>query len=45
MLGFQDTSVYIDFKLGNGFSENEIIGKSRSIRYTMEPFSSRQCGY
>ena len=39
---FQDitSGMYIDFKLNNGFTENEIIGKSRSIRYTMEPFSS-----
>ena len=39
---FQDITagMYMDFKLNNGFSEAEIIGKSRSIRYAMEPFSS-----
>lgn len=40
---FQDyaNQVYIEFKLDRGFSEAEIIGKSRSIKGVMEPFSSQ----
>lgn len=40
---FQDyaNQVYIEFKLGNGFNEAEIINKSRSIKGVMEPFSTQ----
>jgi tRNA (cmo5U34)-methyltransferase len=40
---FQDyaNQVYIEFKLENGFSESEIINKSRSIKGVMEPFSTQ----
>lgn len=39
---FQDilTGCYEDFKLENGFSQSEIMGKTRSLRGVMEPFSS-----
>jgi len=39
---FQDICVgtYTDFKLENGFSEAEIINKSRSLKGTLEPFST-----
>ena len=38
---FQDifVSLYNEFKLSNGFSEKEIINKSRSLKGVMEPFS------
>jgi|TARA_B100001063_G_C16656132_1_gene498580 tRNA (cmo5U34)-methyltransferase len=38
---FQDifTLIYNDFKLMNGFSEKEILNKSRSLKGVMEPFS------
>jgi tRNA (cmo5U34)-methyltransferase len=40
---FQDyaNQVYVEFKLENGFSEAEIINKSRSIKGVMEPFSTQ----
>lgn len=40
---FQDyaNQVYIEFKIDNGFSEAEIINKSRSIKGVMEPFSTQ----
>ncbi|MDB5841583.1 MAG: methyltransferase [Herminiimonas sp.] len=40
---FQDyaNQVYVEFKLDNGFSEAEIINKSRSIKGVMEPFSTQ----
>jgi tRNA (cmo5U34)-methyltransferase len=40
---FQDyaSQVYVEFKLDNGFSEAEIINKSRSIKGVMEPFSTQ----
>lgn len=40
---FQDyaNQVYIEFKIDNGFSEAEIINKSRSIKGDMEPFSTQ----
>jgi tRNA (cmo5U34)-methyltransferase len=39
---FQDIclALYTEFKLGNGFSEAEIINKSRSLKGTLEPFST-----
>ena len=40
---FQDiySLMYNDFKLKNGFSEKEIINKSRSLKGVLEPFSNR----
>jgi tRNA (cmo5U34)-methyltransferase len=39
---FQDicTGIYTDFKLENGFTEAEIINKSRSLKGILEPFST-----
>lgn len=39
---FQDmmTSIYTDFKLRNGFSSEEIVNKSQSLRGVLEPFST-----
>ena len=40
---FQDmiTTIYNDFKLSNGFSADEIINKTKSLKGVMEPFSSK----
>lgn len=40
---FQDmmSSLYVDFKLQNGFTEQEIVNKSRSLKGVLEPFSTR----
>ena len=40
---FQDilSLLYSDFKLANGFSEQEIVQKSRSLKGVLEPFSTR----
>ena len=40
---FQDimSQIYIDFKLDQGFSEIDIINKSKSLKGVMEPFSSQ----
>jgi tRNA (cmo5U34)-methyltransferase len=40
---FQDyaSQVYVEFKLDNGFSEAEIVNKTRSIKGVMEPFSTQ----
>jgi tRNA (cmo5U34)-methyltransferase len=40
---FQDyaNQVYMEFKLENGFTEAEILNKSRSIKGVMEPFSTQ----
>ncbi len=40
---FQDiaTSLYTDFKLNQGYSSDEIIAKSRSLKGVMEPFSTQ----
>lgn len=40
---FQDmlTSLYLDFKLRNGFSADEILAKSRSLKGILEPFSTQ----
>lgn len=40
---FQDyaNQVYMEFKLDNGFTEAEILHKTRSIKGVMEPFSSQ----
>ncbi len=32
---------YIDFKIDNGFSADEILSKSRSLKSVLEPFSSK----
>ena len=39
---FQDiaTSIYTDFKLHNGFSTEEIVNKSQSLRGVLEHFST-----
>ena len=40
---FQDmmSSLYVDFKLQQGFTEQEIVNKSRSLKGVLEPFSSQ----
>jgi tRNA (cmo5U34)-methyltransferase len=40
---FQDmvTTLYTDFKLEQGYSETEIVAKTRSLKGVLEPFSSR----
>ena len=40
---FQDimTSLYTDFKLRQGYSEEEILNKARSLKGVLEPFSSQ----
>lgn len=40
---FQDimTSIYTDFKVRNGFSADEIVNKSQSLRGVLEPFSTQ----
>jgi tRNA (cmo5U34)-methyltransferase len=40
---FQDiiTTLYSDFKLRNGFSPDEIVGKTRSLKGILEPFSTQ----
>jgi len=40
---FQDiaTQLYSEFKLGNGYSADEILGKSRSLKGVLEPFSTQ----
>ena len=40
---FQDifTSLYNDFKEGNGLSANEIIGKEKTLRGVLDPFSEK----
>lgn len=40
---FQDimNQSYIDFKIDNGFSADEILSKSRSLKSVLEPFSSK----
>ena len=39
---FQDymSQVYTDFKLKNGYDEKEIVGKTRSLKGVLEPFST-----
>jgi tRNA (cmo5U34)-methyltransferase len=39
---FQDmmTTLYTDFKLENGFSEKEIVDKTKSLKGVLEPFST-----
>jgi tRNA (cmo5U34)-methyltransferase len=40
---FQDyaSQVYVEYKLDQGFTEAEVLNKSRSIKGVMEPFSSQ----
>ena len=40
---FQDitTALYTDYKLKSGYSAEEIISKSRSLKGVLEPFSSK----
>ena len=40
---FQDilNQVYIEYKLSQGFSESQIINKSKSLKGILEPFSTR----
>ena len=40
---FQDilNQTYIDYKLSKGYSANEIISKSRSLKGVLEPFSTK----
>lgn len=40
---FQDMAaqIYQEFKLGNGFSESEVINKSQSLKGILEPFSTQ----
>lgn len=40
---FQDicTGLYLDYKLEKGYSPDEIVGKSRSLKGVLEPFSTQ----
>jgi tRNA (cmo5U34)-methyltransferase len=40
---FQDimSGLYLDFKLSNGFTSEEIINKARSLKGVLEPFSTK----
>jgi tRNA (cmo5U34)-methyltransferase len=40
---FQDymTQIYADFKLDQGYDEREIVGKTRSLKGVLEPFSTK----
>ena len=40
---FQDimNQLYVEFKLSNGFTDKEIISKSRSLKGVLEPFSTK----
>ena len=40
---FQDiaSTLYMDFKLDNGYNANQIIAKTRSLKGVLEPFSSQ----
>ena len=40
---FQDmmTSIYNEFKIDQGYTGNEIIAKSRSLKGVLEPFSTQ----
>ena len=39
---FQDmsTTIYNDFKIGNGYNAEEILNKTSSLKGVMEPFST-----
>ena len=34
------TQIYIDYKIGQGYSPEEILSKSKSLKGILEPFSS-----
>jgi tRNA (cmo5U34)-methyltransferase len=40
---FQDymSAMYLDYKLEQGYSADEIVAKSRSLKRVLEPFSSQ----
>ena len=40
---FQDiiNQVYFEYKISQGYTDNEIIAKSRSLKGVLEPFSSK----
>jgi len=40
---FQDiaTSLYTDFKIDQGYNDEEILSKTRSLKGVMEPFSTQ----
>lgn len=40
---FQDmmTTIYTDYKIDQGYSSDEIVGKARSLKGVLEPFSSQ----
>jgi tRNA (cmo5U34)-methyltransferase len=51
---FQDimSAVYTDYKLEQGYTEEEIVGKARSLKGVLEPFSTEgnlglmeRCGF
>lgn len=35
------TAVYTDYKIDQGYSSEEIIGKTRSLKGVLEPFSTQ----
>ena len=35
------TTIYTDYKLDQGYSPEEIVGKSRSLKGVLEPFSTQ----
>ncbi len=37
----QMTTIYEEFKYSNGFSEKEVVGKKKSLKGILEPFSSK----
>ena len=40
---FQDimSALYIDYKLENGYSPEEVLGKASSLKGVLEPFSTK----
>jgi tRNA (cmo5U34)-methyltransferase len=40
---FQDiaSALYVDYKLGGGYAASEILGKARSLKSVLEPFSTQ----
>jgi tRNA (cmo5U34)-methyltransferase len=40
---FQDimSAIYVDFKLENGYSPEEVLGKASSLKGILEPFSTQ----
>ena len=35
------TTIYTDYKIDQGYSSDEIVGKTRSLKGVLEPFSSQ----